>query len=205
MTTLLAFILLPIDSPPAPYVLLFGVLVFSGIGLPVPEEVTLVFGGYLAYLEFIEFWPAVYVLIAGIMAADIGGYLMGRYAGVFLARLITSWRPFAVLFEKVSGLFERHGDKIVLFSRPLMGIRVAVPVFAGYTKMRFWKFLLLDLAAAAPWTFSLVFVSYYLGSGFDLITEIREIKLAFFVVLGLAIILFTAVRFLKSGKRASVV
>lgn len=205
MTTLLAFVLLPIDSPSALYVLLFGVLVLSGVGLPVPEEVTLVFSGYLAYLEFISFWPAVYVLIAGIVAADVCGYLLGRHAGAFLARLITKWRPFAILFEKVSSLFERKGDKIVLFSRPFAGVRVAVPMFAGYTRMSFVKFLLLDLAAAVPWTLFLVSLSYYLGSGFDLLTGIREIKLVFFVVLGLAIIIFTGVRFVKGPKRAGIV
>lgn len=205
MTTLLAFVLFPLDSPLALYAVLFAVLVLSGVGLPIPEEVTLVFGGYLAYLEFIDFWTAVYVLIAGIVAADIGGYLVGRFGSEYIARALARWRPLEALHQKVAALFARHGDKIVVMSRPLFVVRVAVPIFAGHVRMRFIKFLLLDIAAAVPWTLFLVSLSYYLGSGFDLLTEIREIKLTFFIIFGLAIILFTAVRFIKSGKNAAMV
>lgn len=205
MTTLLAFVLFPLESPLALYAVLFSVLVLSGVGLPVPEEVTLITGGYLAYLEFIDFWSAVYVLTAGIVAADVGGYLLGRFGGEYIARALTRWRPLEILHQKVAALFVRHGDKIVLMSRPFFMVRVAVPMYAGHTKMRFTKFFLLDIAAAVPWTLFLVSLSYYLGSGFDLLTEIREIKHIFFAAVGLAIILFTAVRFVKSGKNAAMV
>ena len=202
MTTLLAFVLFPLDSPPALYAVLFGVLILSGLGLPVPEEVTLVIGGYLAYLQFIDFWTGVYVLIAGIVAADVSGYLLGRFGGEYIAGVITRWRPLAALHDKVASLFARHGDKIVVMSRPLLAVRVAVPMYAGHTQMRFVKFLLLDVAAAVPWTLLLVSLSYYVGSGFDLLTEIREIKHIFFITLGLAIALFTAVRFVRGNKLA---
>lgn len=205
MTTLLAFVLFPLDSPTALYAVLFAVLLLSGIGLPIPEEITLVFGGYLAYLEFIDFWTSVYVLIAGIVAADVGGYLLGRFGGEYIARALARWRPLELLHQKVAALFARHGDKIVVMSRPLFVVRVAVPMFAGHAKMQFMKFLLLDIVAAVPWTLFLVSLSYYLGSGFDLLTEIREIKHIFFVFLGLAIVLFTAVRFVRGNKPARIV
>lgn len=200
MNLLFAFILFPLDSPPALYAILFAVLILSGIGLPIPEEVTLVLGGYLAYLEFIDFWTTVYVLIAGIIAADVGGYLLGRFGGEYIVRALARWRWLETIHQKVAALFARHGDKIVVMSRPLFVVRVAVPMYAGHTKMRFIKFLLLDIAAAVPWTLFLVALSYYLGSGFDLLTEIREIKHVFFIALGLAIILFAAVRFVRGNK-----
>jgi len=205
MNLLLAFILFPLDSPSALYVVLFTVLLISGLGLPVPEEATLVLGGYLAYLEFIDFWTTVYVLIAGIIVADVGGYVLGRFGGEYIARALTLWRPLGLLHQRVASLFARHGDKIVIMSRPLFLVRVAVPMYAGHTRMRFIKFLLLDVAAAVPWTLFLVSLSYYLGSGFDLLTEIREVKHLFFIALGLVITVFTAARFIKNGRRASVV
>ena len=205
MTTLLAFLLFPLDSPTGLYAILFAILLLSGIGLPIPEEVTLIFGGYLAYLEFIDFWTATYVLTAGIVAADVGGYLVGRFGGEYIARALTRWQPLEMLHQKVAALFARHGDKIVVMSRPLFMVRVAVPMYAGHVRMRFIKFLLLDIAAAVPWTLFLVSLSYYLGSGFNLLTEIREIKHIFFIVIGLTIVLSTAIRFMKSGKNAVIV
>ncbi|MBI2640699.1 MAG: DedA family protein [Candidatus Sungbacteria bacterium] len=193
---MLAVILLPLDSEAALYLVLFGILFFSGVGLPVPEEVTLLLGGYLAYLEFIDFWITTYVLIAGIVAADILGYFLGRYAGQWLTDRISRWDRAVLVLEWGKKYFVRHGEKVVLFSRPLLGVRVAVPIMAGHFRMNFVKFLLLDTIAAIPWTFLLVFLSFYLGSGLDLITEAREIKHIMFGIV-LAVVAVLAVRFIR--------
>lgn len=205
MNLLFAFIFFPLDSPLALHVMLFAVLVLSGVGLPVPEEATLIFGGYLAYLEFIDFWTAVYVLTAGIIVADIVGFLLGRYGMVLILRVMLRWRALAYVFEKAEALFVRFGDKIVLLSRPLAGVRVAVPIFAGYTGMPFYKFLVLDLAAAIPWTFFLVSLSYALGPGIDLLRGVRGIQYAVLAVCVLAMAAVLAVRLVKAKKKAGMV
>lgn len=197
MNFLFAFAWFPLDSPLALYAMLFLTLVLSGVGLPVPEEVTLVFGGYLAYLQLIDFWDAVYVMVAGIIAADIMGFMLGRYGMARVSRLLLRWRPLEAVFKKVEALFARYGDAIVVLSRPLAGVRVAVPIFAGYAGMRFWKFLALDLVAAVPWTIALVSLSYYLGSGFDLLIGVRLVRHALFAVIGLAIVSVIAVRWIR--------
>ena len=204
MNLLFAFVLFPLDSPSALALMLFLVLVLSGLGLPVPEEVTLIFGGYLAYLEFIDFWTAVYVLTAGIIAADIVGFFLGRYAMTFILRFMLRWQPITRVFQKAEVLFERYGDKIVVFSRPLAGVRVAVPIFAGYTGMRFWKFLVLDLIAAIPWTLLLVSLSYYLGPGFDLLRGLRDMKYAMLAGIALAIGVYLTVRFVQRKRKTNI-
>lgn len=196
MSFLYAFIFFPLDSALALYSTLFVVLILSGLGLPVPEEVTLLLGGYLAYLEFIRFWPALYTLVAGIIAADIFGYFLGRFAGGWLSRTVLRHRLPTKILAKAEVYFFKHGEKMVFFSRPLLGIRVAVPMLAGHFKMSFPKFLLFDILGAIPWTFFLVSVSYYFGAGLDLITEVREIKYFIFALFGLAIFVLAVVKFI---------
>lgn len=196
---MLAFIFLPLDSELALYAVLFLVLILSGVGLPIPEEATLLFGGYLAYLEFVNFWPVVYVSILGIVSADIVGYFLGRFWGdgfrrIFLVRL----KRLDKILEKAKIYFDRHGEKVVIFSRPLLGVRVAVPILAGHFKMNFGKFLVYDILAAIPWSFFLISLSYYLGSSLNLITEVKEIKHTIFILLGVAIIVYAAIKFNKS-------
>ena len=184
-----ALLFLPLESSFALYFALFGILIFSGIGLPIPEEVTLLLGGYLAYLEFVDFWAVVYVLIVGIVAADVCGYFLGRFAGDWITRRILSRSQVALhLLEKTRGYFNRYGEKMVMGTRPLLGVRVAVPLLAGHFKMNFARFFFYDIIAAIPWTFFLVSVSYYLGSGLDLITDVREVKYAVVAVLGAGIV-----------------
>jgi len=194
MTAVLIFIL---TYPAALYAIIFGALILAGIGLPLPDEVTLIFGGYLASIGLTGLWITTAIAIAGILAADTAGYLIGRYAGHLLARLMARSRHIGAAYEKAAGLFQKYGDKIVTLSRPLFGIRIAVPVFAGHARMPFKKFLALDALAAAPWTIFFVVMSYYLGSSFDFFTELRKIKHFFFLSLGLAIIIFAGVRFMK--------
>ena len=205
MEFLPAFILLPLDSALALYSALFAILILSGIGLPVPEEVTLLLAGYLAYLGFIGFWQTLYVLIAGVVTADMLGYFLGRFAGDWVSVKLSHFRTPTMVLAKAREYFDRHGEKVVLFSRPLIGIRVAVPILAGHFKMNFLKFLLFDVLAAIPWIFLLVSVSYYFGAGLDLLTEVREIKYAIFIAAGLAIGGYLGIKLMKNYKGARLV
>lgn len=202
MEFLFALVSFPFTSLWSLYAALFSVLVLSGIGLPVPEEVTLFFGGYLAYLGILEFWTTVYVLIAGIVAADLVGYLLGRFGTPWLwEKTFKRWRRADALLEKARRYFARHGEKVVFLSRPLLGVRVAVPILAGHFKMRPLKFALFDLCAAVPWTVLLVGASYYLGSGIELIIGVREVRRVVLAGAVLAIIIYGAARWMRRRTR----
>ncbi len=196
MTALLAFLFI---HPSALYAIFLILLAVSGTGVSLPDEVVLIFSGYLAHLELIDLRATVATAIIGLVGADVVGYLLGRFAGKLLTRIISRSRHAAAIAKKAEGLFMRHGDKIIVLSRPLISIRVAVPMFAGHTRMPFKKFLALDALAAVPWAICFVLASYFLGSQFDLIGDVRAIKHYFFLGLGLAIILFAGVKFITSA------
>ena len=191
-----ALILLPLNSEAALYFVLFGILIFSGLGLPVPEEATLILGGYLAYLQFIDFWTAFWVLSLGIVAADLVGYSLGRLGGDWIYGKISHWRVAAILFENAKIYFEKYGEKMVLFTRPLLSVRVAIPMLAGHFRMNLTKFIIYDLLGALPWTFFLLYLSYYFGSGLELITEVKEIKHIMFGII-IALVVVVAVRLIR--------
>lgn len=194
------FLFLPLENTYFLYAVIFLILVLSGFGLPVPEEVTLLLGGYLAYLEFVDLWSMIYISIFGILAGDIAGYFLGRFWGERIRQfLLGHWKGPNRVLERAKKYFDRHGEKVVIFSRPLLGVRVAVPILAGHFKMNFVKFLFYDVLAAIPWTFFLVSLSYYLGSGLSLITEVKEIKHTIFILLGIAIIVYAAIKFNKNN------
>lgn len=194
----LAFILLPLDSATALYAVLFAVLVLSGFGLPIPEEVTLILGGYLAYLEFVSFQPLIYMLILGVVAADTAGYCLGRFYLEWFYGRFPILNKFDFVVDRAHGYFEKYGEKVIFLSRPLVGVRFLVPILAGHFRMDFKKFLMYDIFAAVPWVVFLVSLSYYFGSGLDLITEIREIKHAIYIFIGIGIIIYTIFKFSKS-------
>ena len=199
MGILYAFIWLPLESKTAIYTVLFLILIVSGFGIPIPEEATLLVGGYLAYLEFIDFWPTVYILILGIIVADSAGYFFGRLAGAFLTKKLSRFKYANLFFGKTKNYFDTYGERMVLFTRPLLGVRVLVPILAGNFRMNFFKFFIFDALGAIPWTFFLVSASYYFGLGLDFLTEVREIKYVI-VTLGITGVLFLAARIIRKEK-----
>lgn len=200
MVDLFAAIIFSVDSVTALYALFIGVLILSGVFLPVPEEATLIFGGYLAYSGVVELWPIIYVLTAGIVLADIAGYCFGRFGGDWIAEKIFSrFNLTKLVLDRTMHYFERFGAGVVIFTRPFLGIRVAVPILAGHARMNFAKFIFCDMLGAIPWTFFLVFLSYSVGSGLDLLTEIKEIKHAIYIILGIGIAVYASIK-INSGK-----
>jgi len=195
-------LLLPLGNIYFLYATLFLLLVLAGIGLPLPEEIVLLIGGYLSYLEFTDYWITVWVLIVGILVSDNLGYLLGRFAGEWVEERISHLKHVKFVLEKAERYFKRHGEKVIFLSRPLTGIRVMVPILAGHFRMKFVKFILYDIFAAVPWTFLLVTASFYLGSGLDLFTEVREVKHTVYLVLAVGIIFFAALRFIREKESA---
>ncbi|MBI3420794.1 MAG: DedA family protein, partial [Candidatus Sungbacteria bacterium] len=191
-----------IAYPWAIYGALFLILLFSGIGIGLlPEDIILLLGGYLAHIGLAGLLPILVVLTVGILAADTAGYTAGRLYGAWIEEhIIAHWKFAADITAKTKQLFERHGEKFVIISRPLFAIRAAIPMFAGHTKMSFRKFLFYDMIVSVPWSIILVMAGYYFSATLDIFAEVRQIKYFFFIGLVLAAVGYTAVRLVKSAR-----
>lgn len=200
MDTVLIFILNLLDHPVFVHAILFLILLLSGVGLGIlPEDVVLVFGGYLAYLEFIRLPAALIVLTAGILGADVVGYWVGlRYGTWIEEHIVARWGFVRRMVESARQMFVRHGEKMVMFSRPFFAVRVAVPIFAGHTRMNFRKFFLYDAMVSVPWTAAIVSASYYLSATLDVFAEARAIKHFVFLGIMLAAVAYAALRLVKA-------
>ena len=173
----LLFFLLPLESPGALYAIFFGMMVLASLGAPIPEEITLLFAGYLAYLGFTDFWTTVIVLSLSIVAADFLGYSLGRFTGDFVYKTILGRFEFTrELLEKGRKYIDRFGAKVIFLTRPIVGVRFVVPIMMGHFRMDPKKFFCYDLIAAIPYAFIFIWLSYYLGSVFTLIADFETIK-----------------------------
>ncbi len=169
--------LLPLDNLFALYALLFGMIIIAAFGAPLPEEVTLLLAGYLAYLGFADFWTVVFVLSTSIVAADICGYTVGRIAGDFLdEKIFGRFEVTRNLLLKGKRYIDRSGEKVVLLTRPIWGVRFIVPIMMGHFRMNLKRFVFYDIIASIPYTLAFIALSYYLGSVFTLIADIETFK-----------------------------
>jgi membrane-associated protein len=120
---------------------------FSGLGIPVPEDVPLVLAG-TRLAEGALRWEAVLpVAFGSVLLRDSLAYGLGRLLG---DRLLTSTTVARVLGAKriarARRLVSDQGAVAVLVGRVLVGFRVPVFVVAGASGLPFRRFFAFDLA-----------------------------------------------------------
>jgi membrane protein DedA with SNARE-associated domain len=175
------------------YLAPFVVLLLCGVGLPLPEEVTLIGSGLLYYRGEVEFVPIVIVCSAAILLGDSIPFWLGRRYGMnalripWVARIVHPER-----FAKLRARFEEHGNWATFACRFFAGIRIPGYFLAGTMEMRYTRFLLLDLLGVLI----SVPISIYLGKVFGgsmdtLKARVHDIHLILaFLALSLILILF---------------
>jgi membrane protein DedA with SNARE-associated domain len=144
----------------ATYVLL---LVATGVGSPVPEDLILATAGYLISAGPFS-WPWALTLgMFGVVTSDVLLYAWGRqlHAGVargWMGRLVKPHHLAAA-----GRWLERFGDKAVFFARLLPGTRTVTFVGSGVRGMPLGRFLLFDLLGAAVWVPAVLFAGTRIG------------------------------------------
>ena len=169
------------------YALVFGVLVACGLGVPLPEDISLVTGGFLAYLEVANLYIMMAVGFAGILVGDTLIFSAGRRIGTqvgrgghgFFARIVTPEKR-----RKVEELFGRHGEKIVMIARFLPGVRAVTYFTAGSARMKYRRFIFFDGMAALVSAPVFVFLGYHFGDELEaLVRAVRRGESAVIIIL----------------------
>src|SRR5919106_832400 len=131
------------------YPAVFVLMVLESACIPIPSEVTMVFGGFLVSRGDLDF---VWVALIGTIANVIGSWLpdLGGGGG--------GGAPFNP---------ERRGELAVFVSRLLPVIRTFISLPAGVARMNFWKFTLYTFLGCLPWTFALTWAGMLLGANWE--------------------------------------
>ncbi len=151
-----------------PVPLTFGILVLTGLGLPIPEDVILLAAGASVSLGRTGFYPMVGAALLGVLVADAVLFWLGRRYGPGLLER----RPFRYLatparLERARGMFRRRGAGAVFLARFVAGLRFVVFFSAGASGMRPATFLLMDLTGALVSVPLVVLLGYVFGSNLE--------------------------------------
>jgi membrane protein DedA with SNARE-associated domain len=203
------------------YGFVFGVLVLCGFGLPMPEDVILVTGGVLAWLEASRrlgidsasvslmlgdpaLLAMVLVGLLGIVAGDSVIFFAGRKFGARVAdfrplrRVITPEK-----LEKVEKLMRRRGNVVVVIARYLPGIRTPTYFTAGHAGLPYWEFLLFDGAAALISAPLWVCIGFYFGSNIEEAARFAA-RFGHYILLAVAVVLLgIGLRWLQARRAAA--
>lgn len=156
------------------YLAVFVLMVLESACIPVPSEVTMLFGGALASAAFVgggRELDLVAVALVGAVANLVGSWL-AYWAGYAGGRpLIDRWGRYVLLrpheIDRAHVWFERHGEAAVFFSRLLPVVRTFISLPAGVARMPFARFSAYTLLGCLPWTFALAWAGYLLGESWE--------------------------------------
>ncbi len=189
----------------AAYGTIFGVLVACGLGIPFPEDVSLILGGYLVFRGAANLPLMVATGFLGILAGDSLIYGAGRRLGNrartdhgrLLRRLLTPQRR-----AKVEALFARHGEKIVMAARFMPGVRAVTFFTAGSAGMPYTRFICFDGLAALASAPAFVFLGFRFGRQLQRVIELlKRFQIATVIVIVLSVCAWVGWRHWRDSRR----
>ena len=133
------------------YGAMFVLLASAGLGVPAPQDITLLLVGYLLQRGLMTPAITVPICVVGAVTGDALGFWLVRKGAGRLRRLprlgaiLTSER-----FIRARSALKRHEALTIALGRNVAGVRTAIFATAAATGTRFGRFLLWDLLAAIP-------------------------------------------------------
>jgi len=155
-------------TPLGAYLWLAGILLLCGLGLPIPEDISLIAAGYFAWLGKVDVHKVFLVCFAAVLGGDSLAFFLGRFFGrrVLASRLARRYfTPRRQL--RVRAYFRKFGSKVVLVGRFTPGLRFTIFFTAGTLHLRPSTFIIYDFSAAAFSVPVLVYTAWFFGSQID--------------------------------------
>ena len=202
------------------YVALALILIVAGCGMPIPEDVPLIFSGYLCNprqspladiapkphtpttqnIATPERVPDAEMMVlfglTGMLVGDSILYFVGQRgidADNFLARHIRK-----VLHSKrrarVEKYFRKHGNLTLFIGRFIPAVRALIFALCGISRMPYWRFLLVDGLAGLISVPTLIFLGYWQAARINwLFREVATVKHYIYIVAAIGLVIAAVV------------
>jgi len=159
------------------YFLITLMLILTGAGLPIPEEVPIIAAGILSAHRALDPWLAFGCCLFGAVVGDSIIYWIGYHFGRGVLKERHWWtRWFTPEREaEIEDRFRRHGLKVFFVARFLVGVRAPVYLTAGILRVPYRRFLLIDLLCAATVVGAFFSLTYFFGQ--HIVQLVREAEL----------------------------
>lgn len=187
------------------YLALFFCLWLGIVGMPIPDEVIVMTGGFVSSLGVLQFAPSFLVTYLGVVSGLSIGYTLGRYYGVGLTKKFqekAKWRPYLQRSEK---LVDKYGKFALVLSYFLPVVRHVIPYVVGSHKMKFRHYALYSYSIGLIWTGSFFLVGYQFGEAIPTIAAAsRNWGYVALGVILLGVIIYHSIRVYRQKKMTKV-
>jgi membrane protein DedA with SNARE-associated domain len=149
------------------YIGLYLLMLIDTVGLPLPSELPLLYGGYLIGQHKISIVPAGFIAAAGALTGSLIAYVISRKVG---RAVVLRWGRRVLITEehlhRSEVWFERRGSAAVFFCRMVPLARTLISIPAGIAEMEPVRFGVYSFFGSLPWAFALLGVGWALGNSY---------------------------------------
>jgi membrane protein DedA with SNARE-associated domain len=163
------------------YAAVFVLMTLESACIPVPSEVTMLFGGALASAAFAGAGQELDFVAVGLLGSlgNLLGSWLAYWAGAAGGRpLVDRFGRYLLVLphevDRAHDWFERRGELAVFVSRLLPVIRTFISLPAGVARMPFWRFSIYTVLGCLPWTFALAWLGYALGENWTAVEDVLQ-------------------------------
>ncbi len=156
------------------YVGVFVLMLLESACVPIPSEVTMLFGGALASAGFAgtgQELDLVLVIAAGTIGNLVGSWVAYGAGAVGGRPLLERFGRYVLMrpheIDRAHEWFERHGDAAVFFGRLLPVIRTFISLPAGIARMPLAKFTVYTVLGCLPFVAAIAWLGYRAGDNWE--------------------------------------
>ncbi|HTY54322.1 MAG TPA: DedA family protein [Candidatus Binataceae bacterium] len=190
---------------PSSYLGLLVVLVLCGLGLPMPEDVVLLAGGYLAHQGLTRYPITIAVCLVGVLSGDTSLFFLGRRFGSGILRYFGLGSP--LLQSRIAywqEFMRRHGHRAIFYGRFLAGLRALIYISAGTLGVPPSRFFFYDVMGALISVPIVVSVGYVFGKEIEVVLRyIGGAERVIGLIVVLSIIVYATRLFLPRNNSAA--
>ncbi|ARO61161.1 MULTISPECIES: DedA family protein [Bacillus] len=179
------------------YWALFFCLWLGIIGMPIPDEMIVMSGGFVSSLGILNVIPAFLLTYLGVVSGLSLGYILGKIFGTkVLDKLMKKKKAKYVV--KSQEMVEKYGHYALVTSYFIPVVRHVVPYLVGMNNMSFKTYALYSYTTGFLWTL----VYFVLGSLFGQhIESIVAVAIEYGLYFGVIVFIVTGILYLYRQKR----
>lgn len=150
------------------YIIVFSMLLAGAVGIPAPEDLTLIAAGILSSLSQVNTLLMGIICYIGILTGDLIIYRIGWLAGPALFR--KKWFRKHISTHRLQVIRTNlHKNTVftILVARHLFYIRTATFLMCGAVRISFSRFLIIDAFAALITTPVMMGIGYMFAHNYD--------------------------------------
>jgi membrane protein DedA with SNARE-associated domain len=185
--------------------IVYGLLLLSGVGIPLGEDIIILPAGMLIQQLALPIWPTLIAAYCGVVCGDLLWFTVCSKLGARLAhkkwfkRIVHPKRMLQVKYQ-----FDVRGAWVIVLSRFIPASRTTTITVAGMMHMNFWKFALTTAACCLLTVPMQLFTGWWIADSLQAKSKVElVIRLLGLVMVVVAVVwtyrLWASYR--KSGKR----